>query len=157
MLDPTKSMNALDRLARHPARNWLLLVALIGWALWMVSLHPAEARAMGAAVVQSPGAPLYAMSLLVVALLAVMYRGIQQEVRESRTQHELCRAEQSAMRTAIVTLLMELPDVSKEKGRLIVNVLDRAILDARQQFVVRDFPQQPLVGGQRSTDPGAES
>lgn len=151
-INPQSWVSALERLASLKGRNWLVLCGLLAWAAWMTHENPQEALQLALAISQAPGAPVYAMGLIVIGLLMVIYRGVQEELIESRNQHELCRAEQSAMRTAITTMALELPEVSRDKAESIIRMLDAAIVEARERFRPRSSPRRIQVGGKREGD-----
>lgn len=155
-INPQSWVAALERLASIRGRNWLVLCGLLAWAAWMTHENPQEALQLALAISQAPGAPVYAMGLIVIGLLMVIYRGVQEELIESRNQHELCRAEQSAMRTAITTMALELPEVSRDKAESIIRMLDSAIVEARERFRPRDKARKPVAGGGRADDPEVE-
>lgn len=154
--NPQNWVSALERLASIKGRNWLLLCGLLAWAAWVTHENPQEALQLALAISQAPGAPVYAMGLIVIGMLMVIYRGVREDLIESRNQHELCRAEQSAMRTAITTMALELPEVSRDKAESIIRMLDVAIVEARERFRPRSHSRRPMAGGGRAMDVEAD-
>lgn len=145
-------LKALQALGNSRGRGWILIFAITGWFMYMSISRPETTAGMALSIAQASSAPVYAMAILVVGVVWALFGYVREALGDCRVQHELCLAEQSAMREALVQFVMNLRGASKKKGERIIDELDRAVDEARARFVPRLEPQYRVEGGRRRSD-----